>query len=115
MYAKIKNDTLQVGLPKKGTLSDGSTVMGYDKLPEEILTQEGWHPYQEAKPDHDPNTHYLIRGDYHFEDGKIVQNYATAELPPATEHDEYVDPEQRIAELEQAIAELSLVLGGQQS
>lgn len=42
IYTKVENgQVVQVGLPATGTLKDGSTVSGYDKLDEATLLSEG--------------------------------------------------------------------------
>lgn len=122
VYARIINNSLQAGLPKKGVLLNGQTVMGYNKLPEETLFAEGWLPYHEDKPEYDPETQYLVRAGYKVENNEIVQEYTVKEIP-FTEDPEGDYPEgaffgeleayQRIEELEKALAELSLILGAE--
>jgi len=116
-YARILNNSLRVGLPKKGVLLNGKTVMGYNKLPEETLLAEGWLPYIEDKPQYDPEAQYLVRAGHRIEDNKIIQEFVIKEISFIEEHEEdFFGPDmleayERIEELEMALAELSLILG----
>lgn len=119
-YARILNNSLRVGLPKKGVLLNGQTVMGYNKLPEATLLAEGWLPYVEDKPQYDPETQYLVRAGYKVEDNKIIQEFAIQEIifTEEPEEDYFAEPDmieayERIEELEKALAELSLILGAE--
>lgn len=119
-YARILNNSLRVGLPKKGVLLNGQTVMAYNKLPEETLLAEGWLPYIEDKPEHNPETQYLVRAAHRIEDNKIIQEFAVHEVPftEDLEEDYFSEPDilaayERIEETEKALAELSLILGAE--
>ena len=79
-YAKIENNqVVQIGLPKTGTLKDGSTVSAYHLLPEDILRDEGWLPLEENKPEYNELTQYLEFDEYVITDEKVIANYIVRE------------------------------------
>jgi hypothetical protein len=59
MYGKVINDSIHLGLPHTGTLSDGRTVSGYSLLDEATLLAEGWQVVVEDKPEYDSETQQL--------------------------------------------------------
>jgi hypothetical protein len=76
MYAKvIDGQVVQIGLPTTGTLSDGRSVSNYNLLPEAVLLAEGWLPYQENKPEYNPETQYLQLSGYDIQQDKVIANY----------------------------------------
>lgn len=75
-YAKVENgQAIQIGLPSTGTLQDGSTVSGYNLLPENILLEEGWLPLVDNKPEYDAETEYLEHTGYTIGETEVVVNY----------------------------------------
>lgn len=102
MKVQVINGEIRIiGLPQTGTLSDGSTVSGYDLLPPETLAAEGWQDAEDSPPDYDPVTHYLVHEGYAVEDGRAVQKYRVVEHPP-----KQLTPDERIAKLEKENAQL---------
>lgn len=83
-YAKVENgQVIQIGLPSTGTLKDGSTVSGYNLLPESVLLDEGWLPLVDNKPEYDEETEYLEFVDYEvIPDVKVVANYIIKQKEP---------------------------------
>lgn len=75
MYAKVVNGQFQIGLPPTGILQDGRTVSNYHLLPPDILTQEGWLPCEEVKPDYDLETQYLVIDTAEVLGDKVVVTY----------------------------------------
>lgn len=71
----IDNKITQYFLPKTGALQDGTTVSGYDLLPLEVLTLEGWLPLEDNLIPYDPDTQYLIPS-YTILSDKVVKSYA---------------------------------------
>jgi hypothetical protein len=75
-YAKVENgQVIQVGLPTTGILKDGSTVSGYNLLPEDILREEGWLPLIDNPPEYDPETQYLEHAGYIVGETEVTVNY----------------------------------------
>ena len=98
MYAKVENyQVTQIGLPTTGILADGSTVSGYDLLPESILLAEGWLPLVDNRPEYDPGTEYLEHAGYTVGETEVTANYTVKDIVP-------VEPtlglSERVAELE---------------
>lgn len=83
-YAKVENgQVVRVGLPTTGILQDGSTVSGYNLLPESVLLDEGWLPLVDNKPEYDEETEYLEFVDYEvIPDVKVVANYIIKQKEP---------------------------------
>jgi hypothetical protein len=76
MYAFVQGgEVVRVGLPKSGCLSNGCTVTNYHNQPESVLLSEGWLPYEENKPEYNPETHYLQFSGYDIQQDKVVANY----------------------------------------
>lgn len=67
-------------LPKTGKLKDGRTVSGYDLLPLEILSQEGWLPLEDNQPEYDVETQYLINDGYEILSDKVVKKYKVEDI-----------------------------------
>ena len=83
-YAKVKNgQVVQIVLPPTGILKDGSTVSGYNLLPESVLLDEDWLPLVDNKPEYDEETEYLEFVDYEvIPDVKVVANYIIKQKEP---------------------------------
>ena len=78
---KIKNGIIErVGLPNVGTLTDGSTVSNYDKLPQETLMGEGWLPVEDDKPTFDTLTQYLVFDSYEILADKVIAHYKSIDI-----------------------------------
>jgi hypothetical protein len=102
MYAKvIDGQVVLTGLPTAGTLFDGRSVSNYNLLPESVLLAEGWLPYQENKPEYNPETQYLQLSGYGIQQDKVVANYEAVAI---------VKVPSDIEILQQAIAELSILI-----
>jgi hypothetical protein len=84
-YARIREGKITIGIPKIGTLKDGSTVSGYNLLDYSVLKEEGWLPYEDIKPDYDPATHYLENAGHVVDTEKIAVRYLVKLLPPQPE------------------------------
>ena len=106
-YAKVENGQLtQIGLPTTGVLKDGSTVSGYNFLPEDILREEGWLPLVENEPEYNPETEYLEHVGYDITDIEVRPIYEvklkpTHEPPPPSLEDKVLDLESENAQLKQ--------------
>lgn len=74
----INNKIVQYSLPKVGILKDGSTVSGYNLLPLETLTLEGWLPLEDNLIPYNPDTEYLIPS-YTILSDKVVKSYTVGE------------------------------------
>lgn len=82
-YAKVENgQVVQVGLPSTGTLKDGSTVSGYNFLPESVLIAEGWLPLVDNMPEYNPETEYLEHAGYTVSETEVTVNYAVKQKEP---------------------------------
>ena len=80
-YAKVENGHVtQVGLPSTGTLTDGSTVSGYNFLPESVLLDEGWLPLVDNPPEYNQETEYLEHAGYTVGEDEVVANYTIKQI-----------------------------------
>ncbi len=106
--ARKVGENVEVGLPKIGTLKDGSTVSNYNQLAADVLKAEGWLPFEDNKPEV-PEGKYANHVSYDVKKTKITAVYEVFDSPePKAE----VDP---IKSLEDAVMELTmLVVGGAQ-
>lgn len=80
-YARIENGVCNTNLPTTGTLKNGSTVSGYDKLSKSQLLNEGWKELEEIKPEVLENQHLEFSCYEELED-KIVAKYVVVDNPP---------------------------------
>lgn len=105
-YAKVENgQVIQVGLPTTGILKDGSTVSGYNLLPEDILREEGWLPLIDNPPVYDTETEYLEHTGYAVGETEVVVNYTiklkpTPQPPQPTIEEYLVDLDYRVSMIE---------------
>jgi len=78
---------IQVGLPVRGTLSDGREVSNYYLLPTDILHTEGWLPYSDFMPEYDTETQQLSFVRYDVAEDSITAIYeaVSREIPPTPE------------------------------
>jgi cellulose synthase/poly-beta-1,6-N-acetylglucosamine synthase-like glycosyltransferase len=76
-YALIENGQVtKVGLPSTGTLKDGCTVSGYDKLAHEKLLIEGWLPLVEGTiPEYNIETQYIQQNGYNISANDVKSVY----------------------------------------
>lgn len=103
-YAKVENNkVVQVGLPRTGTLKDGSTVSAYHLLPEDILRDEGWLPLEENKPEYDEITQYIEFEGYELLQDRVIAKYVVKDKDIQIV-DEHVDEE--IIAMAEAIIDL---------
>ncbi len=80
-YAKVKNgQVVQVVLPPTGILKDGSTVSGYNLLPESVLLTEGWLPLVDNRPEHNPEIEYLEHAGYTVSETEVTVNYIVKQI-----------------------------------
>lgn len=103
---KIKNGIIErIGLPNVGTLTDGSTVSNYDKLPQETLTGEGWLPVENDKPIFDTLTQYLVFDSYEILTDKVIAHYKTIDigLDPQTLEEKVAEHDTKIVTLDETI------------
>lgn len=111
-YAKVENGQVtQIGLPSTGILQDGSTVSGYNFLPESALIAEGWLPLVDNRPEYNPETEYLEHAGYTVSETEVVVNYTVRQIQIV---DDPVDDE-KIAMAEAIIdldARLTAIEGG---
>ena len=95
--ARIDNgEVVATRLPRTGRLSDGRTVSGYDKLPPDVLYDEGWRDVtDDGPPEHDPETHYARRTGYVYDPDTdtVTATYKVVERPPDPEAGEHLDPQ----------------------
>jgi hypothetical protein len=97
MYAKVENgQVVQAGLPTCGRLSNGCSVSNYHLLSESVLLSEGWLPYEENKPEYNPETQYLKLSGYDIQQDKVVANYTVENMP-------VVAPDPQIVQLNDSI------------
>ena len=107
-YAKVENgQVVQVGLPSTGTLKDGSTVSGYNFLPENILLAEGWLPLVDNMPEYNPETEYLEHAGYTVGETEVTVNYNVRQQEPVIP---IPTMEERLESAEAAILALMEVL-----
>lgn len=85
MIQVLDGEITKYSLPKTGTLKDGRTVSGYHLLDEEILTQEGWLPLEDIKPEYDENTQYLIDDGYEILEDRVIKKYRVEDIPEPEE------------------------------
>jgi len=110
-YAKVENGQVtQVGLPSTGTLKDGSTVSGYDKLPETQLFEEGWKQFINDIPEYNPETEYLEYLEDINDLTTVVRKYEVKQIP-VQEIPQEKTIEEKIAELEVMLAVLKSEIG----
>ncbi|CAK7084082.1 hypothetical protein [Tissierella sp.] len=115
---QVKNGEItQYGLPKVGTLKDGSTVSGYDLLmlsDPELAREEGWLPLEDIQPIYNEDTQYIINDGFEILEDKVMVKYRIVEIPEPEIIDEYVDDE-KVAMAEAIIdleSRLSALEGG---
>ena len=111
MYAREDqaNGQISIGLPKKGTLSDGRTVTNYDKLSEDILLAEGWLPFVEEIPEYDQQTQYIVPVNFRVEAAQIVREYAVKDqIKQNSQGDEdyFIDIQTALADITELLLEL---------
>lgn len=83
-YAHVMDGAVhRVGLPQVAVLADGRAVSGFDKLDPQTLSEEGWLPIVEDRPDFDPARSYLAGPEYNVETSRVVARYTRKPLPPA--------------------------------
>jgi hypothetical protein len=100
-YAKVENgQVIQVGLPTTGTLKDGSTVSGYNFLPESVLLEEGWLPLKDNPPVYNADTEYLERTGYTVGATEVIANYSIKQKEPVIA---IPTTEERLAAVEEAL------------
>lgn len=82
-YAKIIDGVpAERPLPKTATLSDGSHVSGFDKLPDDVLAVEGWRPVVDTgAPVYNPETETATRN-VQMVDGIPTAVYTVGVRPP---------------------------------
>ena len=105
MIQIIDNEIIQIGLPKVGTMQDGSTVSGYNLLDSETLKAEGWLPIEDIKPEYDPATQILKDAGWDIQADKAVKLYEIADKPQS------INPFGKIKELEET---LKILLGDEE-
>ena len=109
---KIKNGIIErIGLPHVGTLTGGSTVSNYDKLPQETLIGDGWLPVEDDKPLFDTLTQYLVFDSYEILTDKVIARYKTIDvgLDPQTLEEKVALHDTKIVTMEEA---LDAIFGG---
>lgn len=111
MYAKVENGQVTVGIPDSGT-RNGSTVSGYNLLPEPVLRQEGWLPYREQKPPYDGETQMLEFVEHQITEEEIIAIYEVVAKPeePLTIEDRVEITEATIGEILETI--IPSIIGG---
>ena len=70
-----------VGLPSTGTLSDGSSVSGFEFLSPDVLSAEGWLPVVEVRSELATGERW---GDpvFSVEEGVVVATFSAEPEPP---------------------------------
>lgn len=85
--------------PKVGTLKNGRTVSGYDKLMlsnPELAKEEGWLPLIDEKPEYNPEEEFLTIGEYEILEDKVIVKYDINKIQdveltqPTTGIDDYI-------------------------
>ena len=106
-----------VGLPSTGTLSDGSSVSGFEFLSPDVLSAEGWLPVVEVRSELATGERW---GDpvFSVEEGVVVATFS-AEPEPPPEPDPMADMQAQLAAQQDQLAaqqtlidELLAALGG---
>lgn len=101
IYTKVENgQVVQVGLPATGTLKDGSTVSGYDKLDEATLLSEGQRPLIDNPLEYNPETEYLEHEGYTVGETEVMANYTIKQIQPVVH---VPTTEERLAAVEEAL------------
>lgn len=92
MYVYVENGIVkQKGLPRTGTLKDGSTVSNYNLLPHDVLIAEGWLPLIDEPPETD-DKHRAVRTGYEIYGDRVEAIYSIEEIiPPAISEEELQD------------------------
>lgn len=103
-YALVQNnEVVKVGLPTVGYLKNGSSVSGYNLLPESTLKAEGWLPIEDIKPVFDESTQQLQHGGYKVQGNKVVVDYMVVDKPIPVESVVAISIEDRMANLEDTV------------
>lgn len=105
------NQIIKYTLPKVGTLKDGRTVSGYDKLMlsnPELAKEEGWLPLEDNPPIHDEKTQYLLNDGYEILSDKVIKKYKIEDISEPEIVDEPID-EEKVA-MAEAIIDLEFRL-----
>ena len=81
-YALVENNVVvQVGLPKTGTLKNGSTVSNYNLLPHDVLLAEGWLPLIDEPPAVNEGFQAVLTG-YEIYADRVETLYSIEEIIP---------------------------------
>ena len=81
MFMKILyGEIVESNLPKKGTLSDGSTVSNYHLLDDQVLKAEGWLPVEEIKPEYNQEIEYLFNPQYEIQEDKVIKTWQVTQI-----------------------------------
>jgi hypothetical protein len=81
MIQVIDGQVVQDRLPQVGYLSNGESVSGYDLLPNETLTADGWLPSEDNIPAYDETTQILQFDSYTILPDKVIVNYIAVAKP----------------------------------
>lgn len=82
MYVYVENGIVkQKGLPRTGTLKDGSTVSNYNLLPHDVLIAEGWLPLIDEPPETDDKHRAVVSG-YEIYEDRVETIYSIEEIVP---------------------------------
>jgi hypothetical protein len=76
----INGQVVQSSLPQTGFLSNGESVSGYDLLPSDILTAEGWLPSEDNRPTYDETTQQLVFDSYTIRVDKVIINFKAVDM-----------------------------------
>ena len=84
LYGRVENGNVLIGLPRVGVLRDGSTISGYNSLPENVLISEGWLPVEEDIPVYNQDTEMIQGPEYIVEVDRIISRYQAIAKPVST-------------------------------
>jgi hypothetical protein len=99
-----------VGLPSTGTLSDGSSVSGFEFLSPDVLSTEGWLPVVEIHSELSDGEQWGAPV-FTVEEGAVFAHFAAEPIPPP-EPDPMADMQAQLAAQQALIDELLAALGG---
>lgn len=104
-YARIENGQCNTNLPSTGTLKNGCTVSGYDKLSQEELLAEGWKELVDEIPTYDEETQYTQFSEYIENATTVTRKYVVVDKPVEQPQEYPVNNE--LADAYEAIAMLN--------
>lgn len=86
MYAKVENNSVvetMARLPKSHTFADGGKTGNFDIMDSATHLSEGYYPWNDVKPAHNPDTQRLVFNNYVIGADVVTSDYTVEDIPIA--------------------------------